>query len=37
MVKFKYRSAGHPFDQPLSLGRESVGYAVMSQNAVEAF
>ncbi len=37
VLKFKYRTTGHPLDRPLSLARESDGYAAMSQAAVGAF
>jgi pimeloyl-ACP methyl ester carboxylesterase len=37
VLKFKYRTTGHPLDQPLSIARESAGYAAMSQAAVTAF
>jgi pimeloyl-ACP methyl ester carboxylesterase len=37
VLKFKYRTTGHPLDQPMSIARESAGYAAMSQAAVDAF
>jgi pimeloyl-ACP methyl ester carboxylesterase len=37
VLKFKYRTTGHPLDQPTSIARESAGYAVMSRAAVDAF
>jgi pimeloyl-ACP methyl ester carboxylesterase len=37
VLKFKYRTIGHPLDQPLTIARESAGYAAMSRAAVEAF
>src|SRR4030095_1587749 len=37
VLKFKYRTTGHPLDQPLSITRESAAYAAMSRAAVDAF
>jgi pimeloyl-ACP methyl ester carboxylesterase len=37
VLKFKYRTIGHPLDRPLSIARESAGYAAMSVAAVDAF
>ena len=37
VLKFEYRTMGHPLDQPLSIARESANYATMSQAAVDAF
>jgi pimeloyl-ACP methyl ester carboxylesterase len=37
VLKFKYRTTGHPLDQPMSIARDSAGYAAMSQAAVDAF
>jgi pimeloyl-ACP methyl ester carboxylesterase len=37
VLKFKYRTIGHPLNQPLSIVRESANYASISQAAVDAF
>ena len=35
VLTFKYRSPRRPLDQPISIARESAGYAAMDSNAVE--
>jgi pimeloyl-ACP methyl ester carboxylesterase len=37
VLKFTYRTAGHPLDRPLSLARESADYAAMSRAAITSF
>jgi pimeloyl-ACP methyl ester carboxylesterase len=37
VLEFKYRTTGHPLDQPLSIGRDTAGYVAMARAAVEEF
>ena len=37
VLKFKYRTTGHPLDQPISISRESADYAAMARTAVDSF
>jgi len=37
VLKFKYRTIGHPLDEPLSIARDTAAYVSISQGAVESF
>src|SRR5256714_15283024 len=37
VLKFKYRTTGHPLDEPLSIARDTASYVSMSQAAVDWF
>ncbi|PYS30802.1 MAG: hypothetical protein DMF75_15475 [Acidobacteria bacterium] len=37
VLKFKYRTTGHPLDEPLSIARDTAYYMSMSQTAVDSF
>jgi len=37
VLKFKYRTTGHPLDEPLSIARDTASYVSMSQTAVDSF
>ena len=37
VLKFKYRTTGHPLDEPLSIARDTASYVSVSQTAVDSF
>lgn len=37
ILKFEYRTPGHPFDEPLSIDRDTATYMSMSHSAVDSF
>jgi pimeloyl-ACP methyl ester carboxylesterase len=37
ILKFKYRSIGHPLNEPLSIARDTAAYVSMSHAAVDSF